>query len=483
MQAEFSRKFDVIKSSEKPPTWVNVGEPSVTGLVEVGNLERKETCEDVKLHDPEKGLFLVADGVSTTFGHEAAYEVARLTDEKLGQQLDEQIERIVNNRHLDLQRQSVLIAVLVRSELQNTLIEANVSLQQRSSVHRWSGTAATTASVLKLVEMPGGVQRAFFANVGDSRIYLQRGKTLIRLTQDDSLLAEAINNGTITTEQATSIDQVSSIDDLPDSLRPFFRYRHQLTRSIGGMKALEIDIQSRDVELGDRLLLVSDGVSDQLKEGKLAYTLASQNNDQAAERSIQTAAEQMSLRGTDARAKADDISAIVHTIGKQGVDRSYLYKNVVDVSLTEITPKRIERWKQQIPLLEQRIQQLRRAGESTKELEQELARHEFWVARMGLKEIEEQIPPQFSSGDHVKVWRQDLEPPSFDRVAWIVKHYDLENQRYVVSDESNHQHKLIDRFTLELWQLSGVTIPGHRVQLQQGKALKQQLISARERLT
>ena len=483
MAVEFARRFESKEVVEKTPTWVNVGEPPITGLVEVGNLERKETCEDVKLHDPEKGLFLVADGVSTTFGYEAAYEVAQLTNEKLGQQLDEQIERIVQNKHLDSEKQTRLIDALVRSELQTTLMDANVTLQNKAKVFRPSHTAATTASVLKLVEMPGGSQRAFFANVGDSRIYLQRGKKLIRLTQDDSLLGEAVNKGNLTTEQATIIDQASSIDELPDSMRPFFRYRHQLTRSIGGMKHGGITIQSEVVEPGDRFLIVSDGVSDQVKEGKLAFILASQQQDRAAERTIQTDAEQISLRGTDLRSRADDISAIVHTIGKQGPDRSYLYKKDIDASLPEITPMLIERWKQQIPMLEQRIQQWRREGVSATELEQELARHEFWVARMGLREIEAEFPPQLVSGDRVKIWRKDLEPPSFDRTAWVVKQYDQENQRYVVSDETNRHHKIIDRFTLELWQPTIASIPEHRAKLQQAKMLKKQMVLAREQLT
>src|SRR5687768_16485137 len=97
----------------------------------------------------------------------------------------------------------------------------------------------TTALAL-LVE--GG--NAFVAHVGDSRGYLVRDGRIEQLTEDHSLVNEKIKAGLLTPEEAKN-----------------HKLKNIITRSLGYMEDVEIDIQVRAVRRGDRYVLCSDGLS------------------------------------------------------------------------------------------------------------------------------------------------------------------------------------------------------------------------------
>ncbi len=299
---------------EQERTWINAGEPSITGLVEEGRSERKDICEDEKINDPDSGLLMVADGVSLSAGSFASQETARIVQEELGQKLDEQLARIANSETIPREKKPSLIDSLIRSEIKAALVEANARIRTRAKTDRNIGRASTTVSVSKIKKMPDGSHRLYVANVGDSRIYLMRQGRLVRLTQDDNYISASLKEGRITQEQANQLEEASSIDELPDALRFLFKHRHRLTRAIGELEDEDINVRAVRVYPDDRLLLTSDGVTDQIRETNLATVLASHEEDRAAERQIQGMADEIALRGTDPRAKADDISAVVATI-------------------------------------------------------------------------------------------------------------------------------------------------------------------------
>ncbi len=101
----------------------------------------------------------------------------------------------------------------------------------------------------------------WFASVGDSRICLCRGGSMIQLTREHTYAVELdadAGKGTITFEEAASDSQ-----------------RHALTRYIG-MGALDgIDFNMRPVRLlpGDCVLLMSDGVFNTLSDEEIVMTL------------------------------------------------------------------------------------------------------------------------------------------------------------------------------------------------------------------
>jgi serine/threonine protein phosphatase PrpC len=86
--------------------------------------------------------------------------------------------------------------------------------------------------------------RLIVAHTGDSRAYLLRNGVIEQITQDHSWVAEQVSLGALTLEQA--------------QMSPF---RNIITRSIGTQPSVEPDFYSVDLQIGDRLLLCSDGLT------------------------------------------------------------------------------------------------------------------------------------------------------------------------------------------------------------------------------
>ena len=84
---------------------------------------------------------------------------------------------------------------------------------------------------------------AFLAHVGDSRAYLFRENVLTQLTDDHSLVAQAVREGILTPEQAAKHPQ-----------------RNIITRALGTKDTVEVDSLVINIQEHDILLLASDGL-------------------------------------------------------------------------------------------------------------------------------------------------------------------------------------------------------------------------------
>jgi protein phosphatase len=93
---------------------------------------------------------------------------------------------------------------------------------------------------------------ALYANVGDSRGYLVRNRTLHQITRDHSLVAEWVERGRITAEEARNHPQ-SNI----------------LLRTVGTERNVDIDIFPVELEEGDRLMLCSDGLWGEVEDAEI----------------------------------------------------------------------------------------------------------------------------------------------------------------------------------------------------------------------
>lgn len=103
--------------------------------------------------------------------------------------------------------------------------------------------------------------RAYFAHLGDSRIYLLRDGGIRRLTEDHSFVAEKIRSGEITEEQARRS-----------------RFRNIITRAIGLEASAQPSVGSLELESGDVLLLCSDGLSGPVSDSQIADILCSSSD-------------------------------------------------------------------------------------------------------------------------------------------------------------------------------------------------------------
>jgi len=95
------------------------------------------------------------------------------------------------------------------------------------------------------------------AHVGDSRAYLARDGTIEQLTTDHSMVAELVAAGEITPAQA--------------KVHP---YRSVITRAVGLERNIEVDVLDKPLEVGDRVLLCSDGLTSMLDDTNISAVLA-----------------------------------------------------------------------------------------------------------------------------------------------------------------------------------------------------------------
>ncbi len=123
------------------------------------------------------------------------------------------------------------------------------------------------------------------ANVGDSRAYLIRARRPTQITRDHSLVAEQVEAGLLTQEEARGS-----------------AYRNVITRALGYRPKVEVDVFELRLMSDDRIVLTSDGVHDLLSNEELATIVLSGEPERAARMLVERALEQGSQ---------DNASAIV----------------------------------------------------------------------------------------------------------------------------------------------------------------------------
>jgi protein phosphatase len=84
----------------------------------------------------------------------------------------------------------------------------------------------------------------FISNVGDSRAYLLRNDVLTQLSYDQTLLNELCSTTPMTAEEIER-----------------FPHKHVLTMAVGTTERIKIQNYEGEVEVGDQILLCSDGLT------------------------------------------------------------------------------------------------------------------------------------------------------------------------------------------------------------------------------
>ncbi|MBI5691208.1 MAG: serine/threonine-protein phosphatase [Verrucomicrobia bacterium] len=103
------------------------------------------------------------------------------------------------------------------------------------------------------------------AHVGDSRCYASRGREFARVTEDHSVENEA--------RLRRARGEVVYYHE---------SNRNALTRCIGQPNQLEVDVITRPLAVGDRLLFCTDGVTRMIPDSELGSILLAAGNPQAA---------------------------------------------------------------------------------------------------------------------------------------------------------------------------------------------------------
>ncbi len=120
-----------------------------------------------------------------------------------------------------------------------------------------SGRSMGATAALAVVDGLPAAPRLHVAHVGDSRVYLYRGRSLYRLTADHSLVAQMVRDGLLREDEAFGH---------PDS--------NVIQRAIGQEKPLEPDVQEpAPLDPGDVVLVCSDGLHGALPDEAISRVL------------------------------------------------------------------------------------------------------------------------------------------------------------------------------------------------------------------
>ena len=142
------------------------------------------------------------------------------------------------------------------ADLRSAVVEANRLVYETALAQPELHGMGTTITALAVDQQEEG-HRFVVLNVGDSRVYRYRGSQLEQLTQDHSYVAELVRRG--------------EIDDEAAAIHP---YRNMLTRAIGVHADVEVDEWLFEPVIGDRFVLCSDGLTNELDDMAIAELLA-----------------------------------------------------------------------------------------------------------------------------------------------------------------------------------------------------------------
>ena len=193
-------------------------------LSDIGRQRKKN--EDDYYSNPQTGLFIVADGMG---GHPAGEVASKLAVATLRVQLE---TADFNNPEQLTQRLGQAL-----QHANRTIIRAG----KENSLWKGMGTTAAITLIIR--------GQAFIANIGDSRIYVLHNGELRKCSIDHNPTEPVLLHGTA------------------------HNLSHLLTQALGIEQPLEPHLQHFAVHTGDRLLLCTDGLSNQLTDSTIGKLL------------------------------------------------------------------------------------------------------------------------------------------------------------------------------------------------------------------
>lgn len=186
------------------------------------------------------GLYVVADGMG---GHEGGEVASNLATKTLADTLWPKLMAVVQ------QKGSGFLPDGTEPDYKSLLTEAcqaaaKAVYDQARLARKNMGTTLVAALVVG--------NRLYAANVGDSRLYKLNRTAIKRITEDHSMVERLVKHQMLSPEEARHHPQANLI-----------------YRSLGDRPKVEVDIFQEDLQVGDTLLLCSDGLSGQVAEAQM----------------------------------------------------------------------------------------------------------------------------------------------------------------------------------------------------------------------
>jgi serine/threonine protein phosphatase PrpC len=210
------------------------GASSHAGMVRPDN-------EDAFIADD--GVFLVADGMG---GHQAGEVASALA--------------------VDTLREAKARGLTSVIEVERSVRDANSAIRHHAAetIDR-AGMGTTLTGFVVLDAADDTTPQLAVTNVGDSRTYLFRDRRLVQLTVDHSYVQELVRTGQITEQEAR-----------------FHPRRNIVTRALGIDHNVAVDAWVRACVRGDRYLVCSDGLVDEVPDHEIEALLDGVTDPQVA---------------------------------------------------------------------------------------------------------------------------------------------------------------------------------------------------------
>jgi PPM family protein phosphatase len=154
----------------------------------------------------------------------------------------------------------------VKDKLEDAVLRANRAVKNAALEAKHHGMAATLTAILI-----HGVE-AYITEVGDSRAYLLREGRLRQITRDQSLVQLMVDSGAMTPEEARTSPS-----------------RNVILQAVGLKAELRVAIARLALRAKDRLMLVSDGVTNLVSDDELRQILLELDPRAACDRMISLA--------------------------------------------------------------------------------------------------------------------------------------------------------------------------------------------------
>lgn len=157
----------------------------------------------------------------------------------------------------------------IETALRKAFEKANKAIYQHAAKNaRYKGMGTTCTGVVLLGD------QLYLGHVGDSRAYLVKKDRVVQLSNDHTLVQHLLDTGQITQEESLSHPQ-----------------RNVVTRAMGTSMKLQADFLKHKLrfEVGDRLLICSDGLYEYVPEEELQQILTQNKMNEASQRLIDLA--------------------------------------------------------------------------------------------------------------------------------------------------------------------------------------------------
>lgn len=217
------------------------------GKTDIG--PRRPTNEDC-FRLPENGekFAIVADGMG---GHQAGEVASAMAVEAFAAYMNKPFEG-------------------VEAQLKNAMLYANGNVFRAAQADPAKAGMGTTLTALYLQGAD-----AYISHVGDTRVYLMRNGSLLRITEDHTLVEALVLAGKITPAEAR--------------IHP---KRNLITRSLGNHPMVDVDVMHLDNRPGDIWMLCSDGLSNHVTERQMSRVLQAEESwQQKVDRMVEMAVE------------------------------------------------------------------------------------------------------------------------------------------------------------------------------------------------